>query len=360
MNGTPPPPAQPPSRSTSASPPGAAASVPTIDIAPLLDPTASEESRDAVAARIGEACEHFGFLQIVGHGIDPVLRADLHRAAERFFALDDDEKDAVAMRHGGRAWRGWFGHGGELTSGIPDDKEGYYFGRELAPDDPAVLAGRPLHGPNLFPERPAELGPLVLEWIEQVTAVGQVVLSGIARSLGLEPDWFQRWTADPTVLFRIFHYPPPPEGFAGSWGVAEHTDYGLLTLLVQDDTGGLEVRVTGADGHGEWIDVPPAPDAVVCNLGDMLERVTGGRYRSTPHRVRLPSSDRYSFPLFLDPAWDAEVTPIPGFEPTERALAEAAAGRWDGTGVLDVSGPYGDYLLAKVSKVFPELFREAL
>ena len=195
----------------------------------------------------------------------------------------------------------------------------------------------------------------MLEWIEQVTAVGQIVLSGIARSLGLAPDWFERWTADPTVLFRIFHYPPPPEGFAGNWGVAEHTDYGLLTLLVQDDTGGLEVRV-----DREWIDVPPAPDAIVCNLGDMLERVTGGRFRSTPHRVRLPSSDRYSFPLFLDPAWDAEIASIPGFEPTERALAEAAAGRWDGTGVLDVSGPYGEYLLAKVSKVFPELFRSAL
>ncbi|MDQ2679228.1 MAG: isopenicillin N synthase family oxygenase [Actinomycetota bacterium] len=361
MNGTPP--------GTSERSVDEGSTVPTIDIAPLLDPAASEAERDAVAARIGDACERFGFLQIVGHGVDPALRAALHDAAERFFALDDEEKDAVAMRHGGRAWRGWFGHGGELTSGVPDDKEGYYFGTELPADDPAVLAGRPLHGPNLFPERPAELGALVLEWMDRVTAVGQVVLSGIARSLGLAPDWFERWTADPTVLFRIFHYPPPPEGFAGSWGVAEHTDYGLLTLLVQDDTGGLEVRVAGAgadgagadvDGAGVWIDVPPADDAIVCNLGDMLERVTGGRFRSTPHRVRLPSSDRYSFPLFLDPAWDAEVRPIPGFEPTERALAEAAAGRWDGTGVLDVGGPYGKYLLAKVSKVFPELFRNAL
>ena len=351
--------------------------VPTIDIGPLLDPSAGDAAREEVAARIGDACERFGFLQIVGHGIPPELRSSLHRAAEQFFALDDAEKDAVAMRHGGRAWRGWFPLGGELTSGVPDDKEGYYFGTELPADDPVVLAGRPLHGPNLFPERPAELGPLVLEWMAQVTAVGRAVLSGIARSLDLDRDWFDRWTADPTVLFRIFHYPPPPEGFAGRWGVAEHTDYGLLTLLVQDDTGGLEVRVSGAGGSGEageaseaggsgeagsgeWIEVPPAPDAIVCNLGDMLERVTGGRFRSTPHRVRLPSSDRYSFPLFLDPAWDAEVTPIPGLEPTERALAEAAAGRWDGTGVLDVGGPYGDYLLAKVSKAFPELFRTVL
>jgi isopenicillin N synthase-like dioxygenase len=326
--------------------------VPTIDLTPLRDPSASTADREGVIAQIGEACERFGFLQVVGHGIDPALRAALHDAAERFFALDDSQKQAVAMHHGGRAWRGWFAVGHELTSGVPDDKEGYYFGTELPADDPRVLAGVPLHGPNLFPEEPAELAPLVLEWMERTTHVGQLVLSAIASALGLLPDWFDRWVADPTVLFRIFHYPPPPAGFAGSWGVAEHTDYGLLTLLVQDDTGGLEVRV-----GDEWIEVPPADDAIVCNLGDMLERVTGGRYRSTPHRVRLPERDRYSFPLFLDPAWDAEMAPIPGLEPTDRALAEAANGRWDGTGVLDVRGPYGDYLLAKVSKAFPELFR---
>ena len=327
--------------------------VPTIDLTPLRDPDADEAERADTARRIGEACERFGFLQVVGHGIDPQLRADLHSAAERFFALDDTTKDRIAMRHGGRAWRGWFGVGHELTSGVPDDKEGLYFGTELPSDDPRVLAGLPLHGPNLFPEEPAELGPLVLEWMARTTEVGRLVLSGLAVALGLPADWFGRWVDDdPTVLFRIFHYPPPPPGFAGSWGVAEHTDYGLLTLLVQDDTGGLEVRV-----DGEWIEVPPTADGIVCNLGDMLERVTGGRLRSTPHRVRLPERDRYSFPLFLDPAWDADMVPIPGFEPTERALAEAARGRWDGTGVLDVEGPYGDYLLRKVSRAFPELFR---
>lgn len=327
-------------------------SVPTIDISPLLtpgDPSGSDlTARRDVADRIGDACRRFGFLSIVGHGIDPALRASLHAAAEEFFALDHDEKDRVAMRHGGRAWRGWFPLGEELTSGVPDDKEGYYFGTELAADHPTVLAGRPLHGPNLFPEHPAELGPLVLEWMDRVTAVGHAVLSGIALSLGLQANWFDRWCADPTVLFRIFHYPPPPAEFVGKWGVAEHTDYGLLTLLVQDDTGGLEVRV-----EDRWIDVPPDPDAIVCNLGDMLERASGGRFRSTPHRVRLPSTDRYSFPLFLDPSWDAVIEPLPGTDP-----AEVSSDRWDGASVFDVDGPYGEYLLSKVSKVFPDLYRD--
>jgi isopenicillin N synthase-like dioxygenase len=330
---------------------GGVVSVPTIDVSALLDPAAPPDEVRRTAGLIGDACRDVGFLQIVGHGVDPALRRRLHDAAVAFFSQDDDTKRAISMDRGGAAWRGWFPLGDELTAGVPDDKEGLYFGTELPTDDPRVRAGLALHGPNQFPAHPAELRPLVLDWMQQLTDVGLAVLSGIAVSFGLEHSWFDRWCADPTVLFRIFHYPPPPPGFAGTWGVAEHTDYGLLTLLVQDDTGGLEVRV-----EDRWVDVPPTPDAIVCNLGDMLERVTGGRFRSTAHRVRLPDRDRYSFPLFLDPAWDAELTPLPGCEPTERALAEAADGRWDGRSVFDVGGPYGDYLLDKVSSVFPELF----
>ncbi len=346
---------------------GEVQSVPTIDISPLLGPGgAGADSADgavAVAAEIGEACEQVGFFQIVGHGVDPVLRQRLLELSAEFFALPESTKERIAMPLGGRAWRGWFPVGGELTSGVPDDKEGLYFGTELPADDPRVLAGVPLHGPNLFPAEPAELRAVVLEWMDQLTAVGRAVLSGIALSFGLERNWFDRWCADPTVLFRIFHYPPPAPDFVGSWGVAEHTDYGLLTLLVQDDIGGLEVRV-----GDEWVQIDASADAsiwtsrdtIVCNLGDMLERVTGGRFRSTPHRVRMPERDRYSFPLFLDPAWDAVVAPLPGAEPSAGVLDRAAEGRWDSTSVFDAHGTYGDYLSAKVAKVFPQLFESTV
>jgi isopenicillin N synthase-like dioxygenase len=134
--------------------------------------------------------------------------------------------------------------------------------------------------------------------------------------------------------------------------VAEHTDYGLLTMLYQDAGGGLELRTR--DG---WVEIPPRPDALVCNLGDMLERMTGGAYRSTPHRVRIPADrDRIACPFFFDPGWDAEVRPI-------RATAgvdERADDRWDGASVHDFSGTYGEYLLGKVSKVFPALRDQAL
>jgi isopenicillin N synthase-like dioxygenase len=212
-----------------------------------------------------------------------------------------------------------------------------------------VAAGVPLHGPNLFPAEPAELKPAVLAWLDAMTGLGHRLASLVARAIGLEPGWFDRHlTADPTVLFRIFRYPPATT--ADGWGVAEHTDYGLLTILRQDDRGGLEVRTAA----GGWTDAPPVPGAFVVNIGDMLDRMTGGRYRSTPHRVRNTSEgDRVSMAFFFDPSWDAEVVPLPfpGGDPPP----DDAASRWDGTSLQSLSGTYGRYLLAKVAKVFPDL-----
>ena len=117
------------------------------------------------------------------------------------------------MARGGRAWRGWFPVGGELTSGRPDRKEGIYFGAELPADDARVRAGRPLHGPNLFPAAPAGLRRAVLDYMDALTTLGQTVMRGIALGLGLDRDWFARdLTAEPVTLFRIFHYPPASAG----------------------------------------------------------------------------------------------------------------------------------------------------
>jgi isopenicillin N synthase-like dioxygenase len=125
---------------------------------------------------------------------------------------------------------------------------------------------------------------------------------------------------------------------------------GILTLLAQDSSGGLQVK-----SGEQWIDVPARRELFVCNIGDMLERLTGGRYRSTPHRVRNVSGvDRLSFPLFLDPSWSALVPSLP-LDDTPPPAADAAA-RWDGASLASWQGVYGDYLTNKVAKVFPQLF----
>jgi isopenicillin N synthase-like dioxygenase len=336
--------------------------VPIVDVGALVD-DGPDARVEAIAREIDAACRDVGFFYVVGHGIDPAQLLELDGAARRFFALPEVEKAEIAMVHAGRAWRGWFPLGGELTSGAADLKEGLYFGAELTAEDPRVRVGTPLHGPNLFPRQVPELRPAVLAHLDAMEALGQRLLEAMALGLGLERSWFaQHLTVDPLVLFRIFRYPPVAEHSAESggsasggsasggarWGVAEHTDYGLLTLLGQDELGGLEVNTS--DG---WQAVDPIPGGFVCNLGDMLERLTRGRYRSTPHRVRNEARrDRLSFPFFLDPSWDATIDPLPI---AERPADPTGSSRWDHASVHDELGTYGEYIMAKVAKVFPEL-----
>jgi isopenicillin N synthase-like dioxygenase len=328
-------------------------SVPVIGIAPLIR-GAGDRSR--VAAEIGEACRISGFFYVVDHGVDDALQRRLEDASRRFFAQDVETKMTIGMERGGRAWRGYFPLGGELTSGRPDLKEGLYFGAELPHTHPLVQAGTPLHGPNLFPDDLPELREAVLEYMDALTRVGHALMEGVALSLGVEASYFaERYTGDPFTLFRIFNYPADhAAGGEARWGVGEHTDYGLLTILKQDETGGLQVK-----SGGRWIAAPPVPGSFLCNIGDMLERMTGGRYRSTPHRVRNATSrDRLSFPFFFDPNFRAEIRPIT--TPGAATPAADRVERWDGASVHEFEGTYGDYLLAKVSKVFPGLGRSVL
>jgi isopenicillin N synthase-like dioxygenase len=332
--------------------PAAGLALPLVDVSALMDDSASPASQAQVAEAIRRACCEQGFFYITGHGIDPGLQRALVEGCQAFFARPQAEKLAIEMRQGGRAWRGYFPVGGELTSGQPDQKEGLYFGQELGPDHPRVLAGTPLHGQNLFPRQPPGLSQTVLAYIDALTTLGHRLMAGISLSLGLPADYFHRhYTADPTVLFRVFHYPPQPAADTESWGVGEHTDYGVLTLLKQDAIGGLQVK-----HGGQWLEAPPVADTFVCNLGDMLERMTRGLYRSTPHRVRNTSGQsRLSFPFFFDPGWDSQVLPLPSTPVLEAARPSQAKERWDGQDVHAFSGTYGEYLLAKVSKAFPNL-----
>jgi isopenicillin N synthase-like dioxygenase len=205
--------------------------------------------RDHVAAQVDWAASEFGFFYIVGHGIETGVIDSLLTLSRTFFEQSAEAKHRVHMSRGGRAWRGYFPVGGELTSGRPDLKEGLYFGEELAEDDERVRAGKPLHGRNVFPELPG-FRESVLDYMSALTGLGHRLMTSIGRGLRLGDNYFvDRYTGSPTTLFRIFNYPSATG--VDAHGVGEHTDYGLLPLLYQDEIGGLQVK------HGStWIDVP--------------------------------------------------------------------------------------------------------
>jgi isopenicillin N synthase-like dioxygenase len=169
----------------------------------------------------------------------------------------------------------------------------------------------------------------------------------------LDSDYFsQHLTVDPILLFRIFHYPPLSSATTDLWSVGEHTDYGLLTILKQDQIGGLQVK-----SQDQWIEASPIPGSFVCNIGDILDRMTGGLYRSTPHRVRNRGQHgRFSFPFFFDPGWDAEIKPVL----SRSTVTKIPDQRWDGANLKKLRGSYGDYLMSKIAKVFPELSKDKL
>ncbi len=162
--------------------------VPIIDVAPL---SGGIRDRLAVARALDSACRECGFFYVIGHGVDPDLIARLEHLSRAFFALDLEAKMKIRMDLGGRAWRGYFPVGGELTSGKPDWKEGIYFGAELPDDHPLVRAGTPMHGANLFPAQPAGFREAVLEYMTALTRLGHTLMRGLALGLGQEESLFR-------------------------------------------------------------------------------------------------------------------------------------------------------------------------
>ena len=325
-------------------------SLPIIDISELVK---NGPSAQKAADAIGEACRDFGFFYIINHGVNATLENKLESLSRRFFELDPQTKMQIAMEKGGKAWRGYFPVGGELTSGEPDLKEGIYFGEELISTHPAVKAGIPLHGSNLFPSGIPDFRRTVLDYMDAMTELSHAVMRGVSLSLGLDANYFyDHFTKDPLILFRIFNYPHSTK--ATGWGVGEHTDYGVLTILKQDDSGGLEVK-----SKSDWIKAPPIPRSFICNIGDMLDRMTGGHYVSTPHRVKNTSGKaRLSLPFFFDPNFYAKIQAIP-IKNTHKSK-NAGKERWDNVNIHEFDGTYSDYLLGKVSKVFPDLAKKEL
>jgi isopenicillin N synthase-like dioxygenase len=309
-----------------------------------------------------------GLCGVRAPALTPKIIRNLESVSWEFFRLPQYVKEQVAMPQAGLAWRGYFSTGTELTAGKPDLKEGCYFGVDHGPTHPLVLNKEPMHGGNLWLDDSA--GDLGLRMRSAVTShqrlmrqIADELLLALAQGLRLGKATFLPYVQpEPTELFRIFHYPPQTDhGHLGSeWGVAEHTDMGFLTLLLQEgQTTALEVKTR----DGRWCPVPPQTGALYINIGDMLEYVTRGLLWATPHRVRKSGvQGRLSFPYFFDPAWSSRVQPLPlkdlaqaGWHPEHLAL-RAQHDRWDRLKLHDLGTfSYGQFVWQKIRYVFPWL-----
>ena len=348
----------------------AGSNIPIVDIQPLLGGVGTFGTGEAVGRvvkEIREACLKSGFFYVKNHGIDKKIIESLEELAHNFFNLPLELKNKIHMKHSGLHWKGYFAVGEELTSGKPDNKEGLYFGEEYSIESEPVLKKWAMHGPNQFPEPYDVWKTAVLRYMDALTNLGHLIMSAIALSLQLPADFFESKFCNPKAFtpFRIFRYP----GGSDNFGVGRHTDYGVLTILKQDDVGGLQVedRVTK-----KWVDAPPIKDTFVVNIGDMMQLWTDGLYKATPHRVKPAlNRDRVSMPFFFDPAFDTKIL----VEDIRVARTSTSSGDRDAKTVklTNASGEtdkelskekaeairYGDYITHKVAGVFPELFKDS-
>jgi isopenicillin N synthase-like dioxygenase len=296
-------------------------SLPVIDVSGLNEGSANAVPQ--VAAAIRAACTGPGFFYVSGHGVPEAVIAEAVSAARGFFQLPAEVKAGVKAnaRH-----RGWHAMGGALMEGArhSDRKEFFSIGLELPEDDPAVLAGEALRGPNQWPDFAPALRPAMSAYYDAMFGLGGRLLRAVAVSLGLEEGFFAPRYRKPLQRTQAIFYPPQSVGAEEEiFGVAPHTDFGCITLLWQDENGGLQVRERQS---GAWIDAPPLPGTLVVNVGDLLGRWSNDRFASTPHRVVNRSGrERMSIATFHDPDFGAMIDPRELGTPAEEARYEPIA-----------------------------------
>ena len=284
-------------------------SLPVIDVSCFAADEASPTAT-AIAADLDRALCDTGFVLVAGHGIQAGTTAALFAEYRRFFALSLADKQALAIAKSPQ-FRGYSGLASEVIDGSSqslagDLKESFDSAREHAPDHPAVVAGIPLHGPNQWPSRP-EFRAAHDRYLAEGIAAAERVQRALAVALGMPPGFFLG-LGETMYNLRGNYYPAQGERPRGRWGCSAHTDYGLMTLLVDDGAPGLQVM----HRDGTWRDCTVPAGLVLVNLGDLAAIWTNDRWVSNPHRV-VPATaeERVSIPLFVTPPFFANVECLP-------------------------------------------------
>ncbi|MDC0610779.1 2OG-Fe(II) oxygenase [Vibrio sp.] len=278
-------------------------SLPIIDISPLS--SNNREDWHSVIKQIDSACRELGFFYVIGHGIPQTQFDHIESMAGKLFALPEEEKKKISIEESSNH-RGW----GRLSAekldplGELDCKESFDMALDLSPFHSQVSRCPKLYGPNQYPDIQG-FAQAVSQHYSLTLDVGLRILKAMALALGEEENFFSKSFSLPISVLRMLHYPSQT---LASNGAGAHTDYGCITLLYQDESGGLQVL----NKQDQWIEAPPVEGAFVVNIGDLMQRWTNDIYRSTKHRVKSPTSGktRFSMPFFVEPNFDTPITTL--------------------------------------------------
>ena len=280
---------------------------------PVIDGSALHSDDQAAYARLVEnfadAYGRTGFGYIINHGVDPALLDAVFSASAQFHALPLDEKMKTALNQNHRGYIP-INTSTDVNSKLADVKKpnqsaSFMMMREDSTEDADVY----LSGPNQWPELDGFRNALTA-YNTAMSDLGRKLMRVALLATGANPDDFLTAFDQPTTWLRLLHYPPSPAlAPENLYGSAPHCDFGCLTLLAQDDVGGLQVQTPA----GNWVDAPRIEGSFVVNVGDMLHRLSNGKLMSTPHRVINRSGrERYSCPFFFDPHVSANIAPLSG------------------------------------------------
>lgn len=282
---------------------GGIAMLPVIDLAEFVH--GDEASRQAVAERVGAACEHIGFMYVANHGVDARIIDSALQATRAFFDEPLHAKRALERRPG--TYRGYI----PMTAFSEDrdcDRVYLYEAFIVGPEPEAGGAGAlDMRWPNVWPHADPRLRETVMRYYRSVTVLAGHLLRAFARALGQPEETLLAHFERPMTNISLLHYPAGAVDGDGA-NARPHHDTNALTVLLPGEVGGLEAEHRGLG----WIEVPPRPGCFVVNIGNMMECWSGGRFRSTMHRVHPPrGKDRYSIAYFASPSYDTRVEPLP-------------------------------------------------
>ena len=283
---------------------------------PVLDLAAYRAGAPGAVEDLGrqllDACTRVGFYYIRNHGVPKAVTAELFRQSTRFHAQPAEEKAKLrvnANKIGYIEMATSFTRHSVLSAGrLPNLNASFVMRRELRPDDPDLLAGKPFTGLNQWPDNLPGFREGCVAYLTAMESLGRSLLPLYSAALGMPRDFFAAAFRKPTVSFRLLHYPSQGEPDGEQFGSAPHTDNGFLTILAQAEVPGLAVGT--ADGR--WIAAPVMDDHFLINTGDLLRRWTNDRFLSTPHMVINQSGvERYSAPYFFNPDLDTLIECLP-------------------------------------------------